>query len=169
MLPKVTGSQMHKNPNAFNIYQLIHIEGHIDVASQYQITFKLTRETTEALIDYHKNIYLKNAPHSVYSWPKKAAQLEDLRSLFKDAVQRYTFRTEILAREGLEELYAGELLGEGPRRVKREILAMFEPPAPPFTDIVNSISPRSFIDVTSIERKWLGFELKPPPFLRSDN
>lgn len=160
MLPKVTG------------YQLIHIEGHIeghiDMASQHQITFKLTRETTEALIDYHKDFYLKTAPGFVYSWPWKAAQLEDLRSRFKHAVQSYTFRTDILAKEGLEELCVGELLGEGPRCVKGEILAMFEPPGPRFTDIVDGISPRSSIDITSIEKKWLGVELTPP-FLRCDS
>lgn len=58
-----------------------------------------------------------------------------------------------MARVGLEELYAGTFLGEGPRRVKEEILVMFEPLALPFADIVDSINPRSFIDVTGIERK----------------
>src|SRR5947207_2458134 len=64
MLPKAPDSELRRDDNPlvealFN-YQLIHMEAyvvHVDMVSQNEVAFKLTPETIESLIDYHKDIY----------------------------------------------------------------------------------------------------------------
>jgi hypothetical protein len=161
MLPKAPDSELRKDSNPliealFN-YQLIHIEAyvvHVDMVSQHEVAFKLTPETIEALVDYHKDIYSKDASESTYSWPEKEAQLKKMQEEFEHAANRFVFRTGVRALEGLEEDGAGELLDGRSTEVKGAIMNLFLPLLPPPPRIVDVIHPAPLLPNTTLVGGW---------------
>ncbi|KAF2275831.1 uncharacterized protein EI97DRAFT_57145 [Westerdykella ornata] len=148
MVPKAPDSELRKDPNPlvealFN-YQLIHIEAyvvHVDMVSQHEVAFKLTPETIEALVEYHKDIYSVDVSATTWNWPEKEAQLKKLQEEFVQAVNRYVFRTGVRALEGMEEEGAGELLEGRGEDVKNAIMGLFLPLLPPPPRIVEVVRP----------------------------
>lgn len=148
MVPKAPDSELRKDTNPlvealFN-YQLIHIEAyvvHVDMVSQHEVAFKLTPETIEALIEYHKDIYSIDVSASTWNWAEKEVQLKKLQEEFVQAVNRYVFRTGVRALEGLEEEGAGELLEGRGEDVKSAIMGLFLPLLPPPPRIVDVVRP----------------------------
>jgi len=148
MLPKAPDSELRRDPNPlveglFN-YQLIHIEAyvvHVDMVSQHEVAFKLTPETIEALIEYHKDIYSVDVSASTWSWAEKEVQLKRLQEEFVQAVNRYVFRTGVRALEGLEDDGAGELLEGRGEDVKNAIMGLFHPLLPPPPRIIDVVRP----------------------------
>jgi hypothetical protein len=148
MVPKAPDSELRRDPNPlvealFN-YQLIHIEAyvvHVDMVSQHEVAFKLTKDTIEALIEYHKDIYSVDVSATTWDWPEKEAQLKKLQEDFKQAVNRYVFRTGVRALEGMEEEGAGELLEGRGEDVKSAIMGLFHPLLPPPPRIVDVVRP----------------------------
>ncbi|KAK0285082.1 hypothetical protein LTR35_005284 [Friedmanniomyces endolithicus] len=148
MLPKAPESKLCKDSNplmeAINNYQMLHLEAyvvHIDMVSQHEVAFKLTAETIEALVDYHKDIYSVDISADMFSWPEKEGQVKKMQEEFVQAVNRFVFRTGIRALEGLEEDGAGELLDGRSVDVKTAIMNMFLPLLPPPPRIVDVILP----------------------------
>ncbi|GAB7353059.1 hypothetical protein MBLNU459_g3609t1 [Dothideomycetes sp. NU459] len=148
MLPKAPDSELSKNSNplleAISNYQLLHVEAyvvHIDMVSQHEVAFKLTTDTIEALIEYHKDIYSVDIAASTYSWPEKDSQIKKMREEFVQAVNRFVFRTGVRALEGLEEDGAGELLEGRSEDVKTAIMNLFLPLLPPPPRIVDVVHP----------------------------
>jgi hypothetical protein len=143
LVPKAPDSELRKDSNPlvealFN-YQLIHIEAyvvHVDMVSQHEVAFKLTPETIEALIEYHKDIYSVDVSASTWEWAEKEQQLKKLQDRFVQAVNCYVFRTGVKALEVLEEDGAGELLEGRGEDVKSAIMGLFLPllPPPSFTE-----------------------------------
>lgn len=148
MVPKAPDSELRRDSNPlvealFN-YQLIHIEAyvvHVDMVSQHEVAFKLTPETIEALIEYHKDIYSVDVSSSTWEWAEKEQQLKKLQDGFVQAVNRYVFRTGVRALEGLEEEGAGELLEGRGEDVKSAIMGLFLPLLPPPPRIVDVVRP----------------------------
>lgn len=138
MLPKAPNSELRKDENPliaaiFN-YQLIHLEAyvvHIDMVSQNEIAFKFTQDTIDALIEYHTDVYSIDTAASFWSWPEKEMQLKKLQEEFKQAVNRFVYRTHVRALEGLEDDGAGELLEGRSEEVKNAIMGLFLPLLPP--------------------------------------
>jgi len=159
MLPKAPDSELRKDSNPlvealFN-YQLLHIEAyivHIDMVSQHEVAFKLTPETIEALIEYHKDIYSVDVSASTWSWAEKEVQLKKLQEEFVQAINRYVFRTGVRALEGLEEDGAGELLDGRSEEVKNALMGLFLPLLPPPPRIVDVVRPTSM--GTDISNNW---------------
>jgi len=146
MLPKKPDADLMRDDNPlvegmFN-YSLTHIEAyvvHVDMVSQHEVVFKLTKESIEALIEYHKDIYLVDVQANTYSWPEKETQVKKLQENFVQAVNRFVFRTGIRALEGLEEDGAGELLDGRSEDVKLAIQGLFHyllPPPPKIVDVM---------------------------------
>ncbi|KAK3055647.1 hypothetical protein LTR09_003568 [Extremus antarcticus] len=170
MLPKAPEAELRRDSDPlvealFN-YQLIHIEAyvvHIDMVSQHEVAFKLTPESIEALVDYHKEIYSKDVSEGTYSWPEKEAQLKKLQEDFEQAINKFVFRTGVRALEGLEEDGAGELLDGRSMDVKGAIENLFQTLLPPPPRIVDVIHPAPLLPNTTMAGGWWA----PAPMLAS--
>lgn len=175
MLPKAPDSELRKDSNPlvealFN-YQLIHIEAyvvHVDMVSQYEVAFKLTPETIEALVEYHKDIYSIDTSASTWSWAEKEAQLKKLQEEFVQAVNRYVFRTNVRALEGLEEDGAGELLDGRSEDVRNAIMGLFHPLVPPPPRFVDLVRPALLLpSSTGSQSWWQPTQSLQPPMIES--
>ncbi|TKA23866.1 hypothetical protein B0A50_07001 [Salinomyces thailandicus] len=172
MLPKAPDSELRKDSNPliealFN-FQLIHVEAyvvHIDMVSQHEVAFKLTPETIESLVDYHKDIYSVDSSSSTWSWPEKETQVKKMQDEFVQAANRFVFRTGVRALEGLEEEGAGELLDGRSEDVKSSILNLFQPLLPPPPRIVDVFHPAPILPNSTIAGGWWApaQQLAPPP------
>ena len=112
---------------------------HVDMVSQHEITFRLTPETIETLVDYHKDIYSVDVSVKTYDWPEKEAQLKKMQEEFVHAANEFVFCTGVLALEGLEDGGAGELLQGRSEVVKNAITNLFLPlisPPPALSELV---------------------------------
>ncbi|KAI9846046.1 MAG: hypothetical protein M1838_001428 [Thelocarpon superellum] len=138
MLEKAPNAELRKDANPlvealFN-YQLIHVEAyvvHVDLVLQNEVAFKLTPESIDALVEYHKDVYSVDAAARTHAWSEKETQLKSLHEDFVQAINRFVFRTNALALEGMEEDGAGELLCGRSEEVKQAVLALFVPLLPP--------------------------------------
>ncbi|KAK4541747.1 hypothetical protein LTR36_007456 [Oleoguttula mirabilis] len=161
MLPKAPEADLRRDSNPliealFN-YQLLHLDAyvvHVDMVSQHEVAFKLTPETIESLVDYHKDIYSVDASTSTWSWPEKEAQLKKMQDEFVQAANRFVFRTSVRALEGLEEDGAGELLEGRSEDVKSAIMNLFLPLLPPPPRIVDVIHPAPLLPNNTIAGNW---------------
>ena len=93
--------------------------------------FKLTAESIEALVDYHKDIYCLDMAASTHDWAEKEQQVRTMHQDFLQAVNKFVYRAHAQALEGLEEDGAGELLCGRSEDVKNAIMALFLPLLPP--------------------------------------
>lgn len=138
MLPKAPESELRQDENPlvealFN-YQLIQIEAyvvHVDLVLHNEVAFKLTPESIEAMVDYHKDIYSVDIAANTIDWSEKAVQVKKLHEEFVQAINKFVYRTNALALEGLEEDGAGELLCGRSEEVKNAIMGLFVPLLPP--------------------------------------
>ncbi|KAI9822046.1 MAG: hypothetical protein M1832_003218 [Thelocarpon impressellum] len=138
MLEKAPDADLRKDPNPlvealFN-YQLIHVEAyvvHVDLVLQNEVAFKLTPESIEALIEYHKDIYSVDVAARTHDWSEKEVQLRALHEDFVQAANKFVYRATATALEGMEEDGAGELLCGRSEEVKAAIMGMFVPLLPP--------------------------------------
>ncbi|MCJ1244142.1 hypothetical protein MMC30_001340 [Trapelia coarctata] len=162
MLPKAPDSELRKDENPliealFN-YQLVHIEAyvvHVDMVSQNEVAFKLTPETIESLVEYHKDIYSVDTSASTWNWSEKEVQLKKLQEDFVQAANKYVYRTNAIALEGLEEDGAGELLSGGSEEVKTAIMGLFLPLLPPPPRVVDVVRPTPLLpSSTGVENWW---------------
>lgn len=161
LLPKAPDSELRKDSNPlvealFN-YQLVHLEAyvvHVDMVSQYEVAFKLTPETIDALIEYHKDIYSVDASASTWSWPEKESQVKKMQDEFVQAANRFVFRTGARALEGMEEDGAGELLDGRSEEVKSAIMNLFLPLLPPPPRIVDVFHPAPILPNSNVPANW---------------
>ena len=138
MLSKAPDAALPKDENPlvdalFN-YQLVHVEAYIvyvDMVLRNEVAFKLTRDSIEALIEYHKEIHCVDVAATPYNWSEKELQVTKLHEEFIKAINKFVYLTHVSALEGLEEDGAGELLCGKSEKVKNNILALFLPLLPP--------------------------------------
>ncbi len=138
MVAKAPETELRKDANPliealFN-YQLITVEAyivHVDMVLRNEVAFKLTPDTIEALIEYHRDIHCVDTKANTYDWSDKEQQCKKLHNDFIQAINKYVYRTHVTALEGLEEDGAGELLCGKSDEVKANILGMFKPLLPP--------------------------------------
>lgn len=160
MFPKAPDAELRKDENplmeAFN-YQMIHIEAyvvHVDMVSQNEVAFKLTPETIEALVDFHWDIYCANASANTWDWPEKGKQLKKLQEEFNHAANRFVYRTNAHALEGLEEDGAGELLGGRSEEAKTAVSNLFVRLLPPPPRTIDIIRPTPFLPSSTGPETW---------------
>lgn len=162
MLPKAPESELRRDSNPlveamFN-YQMLQIEAyvvHVDMVSQNEVAFKLTQDTIDALVEYHKEIFSIDTSSSTWSWPDKETQLKKLQEEFVQAANKFVYRTGALALEGLEEDGAGELLCGRSDDVRNQISSLFVPllPPPP-KPVVEIIRPTPILPSSTISDTW---------------
>ncbi|KKF95400.1 hypothetical protein CFO_g2260 [Ceratocystis platani] len=138
LLTKATGVELQHGDDpiadAMANYSMVHVEAyivHIDMVLRNEVAFKLTPGTIKILVDHHTNVYCADAKANTSQWPEKESQMKKLHEDFVQAINKYVFRTPVVALEGLEEEGAGELLGGRAEEVKKAILAMMKPLVPP--------------------------------------
>ncbi|KAL1961322.1 hypothetical protein VTO42DRAFT_50 [Malbranchea cinnamomea] len=139
-------------------YQMLHIEAyvvHVDMVSQHEVAFKLTPDTIESLVDYHKEVFSVDTAASTWDWPEKEIQLKQLQEEFVQAANKFVFRTNAHALEGMEEEGAGELLCGRSEDAKAAVLGLFVPLLPPPPRIVDVIRPVPLLpSSTGPEDEW---------------
>jgi hypothetical protein len=146
MLAKAPDVDLRQDSNPliealFN-YQLIHVEAyivHVDMVLRNEVAYKLTPDTIEALIEYHKDIHCVNTKAATYDWSEKETQCKKLHEDFIQAINKFVFRTHVSALEGLEEDGAGELLSGKSDEVKTNVLGLMKPLLPPPPRIVDIV------------------------------
>lgn len=161
MVPKAPDSDLRKDSNPliealFN-YQLISIEAyvvHVDMVSQNEVAFKLTPETIESLVEYHKDVHSVDTSASTWNWSEKEVQLKKLQEDFVQAANRFVYRTNSIALEGLEEDGAGELLSGRSEEVKSAIMGLFLPLLPPPPRVVDVIRPTPLLPSSTGAENW---------------
>ncbi len=162
MLPRAPDANLIKDDNplieaVFN-YKMISIEAyivHVDMVSQNEVAFKLTPETIEALVEYHKEVHSKDTSASTWNWSEKEVQLKKLQEDFVQAANKYVYRTSAMALEGLEEDGAGELLCGRSEEVKTAIMGLFLPLLPPPPRPVDVVRPTPVLpSSTGVENWW---------------
>ncbi|KAL4780036.1 hypothetical protein BJX76DRAFT_61958 [Aspergillus varians] len=161
MVPKAPESELRKNENplveALYNYQMIHIEAyvvHVDMVSQNEVAFKLTPETIESLVEYHKNIYSIDIAANTWNWAEKDSQLKKLQEEFVQAANKFVYRAGAQALEGLEEDGAGELLGGKSEDAKSAISALFVPLLPPPPRVVDVLRSTPLLPSSNGPETW---------------
>lgn len=179
MFPKAPEAELRKDEDPlieglFN-YQMIHVEAyvvHVDMVSQNEVAFKLTPETIELLVDFHRDIYCADAATNTWDWPEKGKQLKKMQEEFNQAANKFVYRTNAHALEGIEEDGAGELLGGRSEEAKNAISNLFVPllPPPPRTSMVDLLRPTPFLpSSTGPETWWQDLIPQPVSSLFSSN
>lgn len=161
LLPRAPDSELRKDDNplleAISNYEMLHVEAyvvHIDMVAQHEVAFKLTSETIDALIEYHKDIFCVDSAAQIYDWPEKDSQIKTMQEEFKQAINRFVFRTGIRALEGLEEDGAGEILDGRSEDVKKAITNLFLPILQPPPRIVDVVLPAPILPNTNAIGDW---------------
>jgi hypothetical protein len=161
MLPKAPDSELRKDPNPlmealFN-YQVLHVEAyvvHVDMVSRNEVAFKLTPETIDSLVEYHKTIFSVDTAAATWNWSEKEVQLKKLQEEFVQAANKFVYRTNALALEGLEEDGAGELLCGRSEEVREAIMGLFVPLLPPPPRVVDVVRPAPLLPSSSGTEQW---------------
>ncbi|OBT60079.1 hypothetical protein VE03_10777 [Pseudogymnoascus sp. 23342-1-I1] len=168
MLSKAPESDLRKDSNPliealFN-FQLIHIKAytvHVDMVLRNEVVFKLTPETIEALVEYHKEIHCVDVAASTYNWLEKDLQIKELHEKFNQAINKFVYRTNAIALEGLEEEGAGELLCGKSEEVKNNIMNLFLPLFLPTPKAVGIIRPRTPLPTSTLCPHQPAFQMLP--------
>ena len=161
MLPKAPEAELRKDDNPlvealFN-YQLIHVDAycvHVDMVSQNEVAFKLTTDTIESLVEYHKEVFSVDTAANTWDWPEKEVQLKKLQEEFVQNVNKFVYRTNALALEGLEEDGAGELLTGRSEEVRTQILGLMVPLLPPPPRVVEPVRPTPLLPSSTNADWW---------------
>lgn len=169
--PKAPDSELRKDDNPlveaiFN-YQMVHIEAyvvHVDMVSQNEVAFKLTPETIESLVDFHKDVYSVDSAAALWDWSEKESQLKKLQEEFVQAANKFVYRTSVQALEGLEEDGAGELLGGRSEDAKTAISSLFTPllpPPPPRAGVVDVLRSTPLLPSSTGPETWWQDPVQP--------
>ncbi|KAL6230745.1 hypothetical protein BDW75DRAFT_248408 [Aspergillus navahoensis] len=169
MFPKAPESELQKDEDPlveaiFN-YQMIHIEAYVvlvDMVYQNEVVFKLMPETIEALVEYHKEIYLADTAANTWDWAEKDNQLKKLQEEFVQAANKFVYHTSARALEGLEADGAGELLGGRSEDAKSTISALFKPLLPPPPRMDDVLRSRPLLHSTTRPEMWWHDSMKQP-------
>ncbi|EKD11919.1 uncharacterized protein L3040_004134 [Drepanopeziza brunnea f. sp. 'multigermtubi'] len=161
MVPKAPEADLRKDENPlvealFN-YQLLHIEAyivHVDMVLRNEVAFKLTPDSIEALIEYHKDIHCVDISANTYTWSEKETQVKKMHDEFIQAINKFVYRTHVTALDGLQEDGAGELLGGKSEEVKTSIMGLFHPLLPPPPRIVDVVRPPPLLPNSAVENWW---------------
>ena len=161
MLPKAPEAELRKDEDplmeALYNYQVIYVEAyvvHVDMVSQNEVAFKLTPETIDSLVEYHKEVHSVDTAAGTWNWSEKEVQLKKLQEDFVQAANKFVYRTSAMALEGLEEDGAGELLCGRSEEVKSSIMGLFLPLLPPPPRLVDVVRPAPILPSSTAAENW---------------
>lgn len=162
MFPKTPEADFKRDPNnplveAIMNYQLVHIEAyivHVDMVLRNEVAYKLTTDTIDALVEFHKEVWCVDAKANTYDWSDKDQQCKKLHEDFVQAINKFVFRTHVSALEGLEEEGAGELLNGKSEEVKNNIMNLMKPLLPPPPRIVDVVRQPPLLPSSPANAMW---------------
>lgn len=158
MLPKLPEADMPTDPNEHLFsHQLVHIEAyivHVDMVLRNEVAYKLTTDTIDALVEYHKEIHCVDAKANTHDWTEKEQQCKKLHEDFVQAINRFVYRAPVAALEGLEEDGVGELLNSKSDEVKHNLLALLKPLVPPPPRVVEVVRQPTLLPSTPAANMW---------------
>ncbi|KAF4468193.1 hypothetical protein FALBO_4925 [Fusarium albosuccineum] len=162
MLPKTPEADFKRdqsNPlvEAIMNYELVHVEAyivHVDMVLRNEVAYKLTKDTIDALVEYHKEVHCVDAKANTYDWSDKEQQCKKLHEDFVQAINKFVFRTHVSALEGLEEEGAGELLCGKSEEVKNNITALMKPLLPPPPRVVDVVRQPTLLPSSPANNMW---------------
>ncbi|KAI5465818.1 hypothetical protein BGZ63DRAFT_348724 [Mariannaea sp. PMI_226] len=162
MLPKSPEADFKKDNNnplveAIMNYQLVHVEAyivHVDMVLRNEVAYKLTVDTIDALVEYHKDIFCVDAKAATYDWSEKEQQCKKLHEDFVQAINKFVFRTHVSALEGLEEEGAGELLCGKSEEVKNAIANLMKPLLPPPPRMIDVVRQAPLLPSSPANTLW---------------
>lgn len=164
--------ERHDHPllDALFRYQLIHIQAyvvHIDLVLSNEIAFKLSTETIKDLIEYHQDIFLVDQAATTWHWTEKDTQMKRLHEEFVQTVNKFVYRTDAVALEGMEDDGAGELLCGRSDDVRNLVMGFFLPLLPPPPRIVDVVRapPPLLPSSPGTANWWSPTPPAPPPSL----
>lgn len=136
IVPRFPNVELYKDQDplieALLNYRIIHIEAyivHVDMVLENEVAFKLTPQSIEALINYHKEVFSVNLITIISPLPDMNIQIEELRKDFIQSINKFVFRTHVSVLEELYEDGSGELSSEESEIVKMNILNLFRSPS----------------------------------------
>jgi hypothetical protein len=148
LVPRAPESELeaHSNPltDALSRFQFIHIQAYcvsIDMVMSNEIAYKLTPETISSLVEYHKDIYMIDQADATWQWTEKEAAIKTMHQDFVQAVNKYVFRTDKVALEGIEDDGSGDMLCGQSEEVRIGIMGLFMALLPPPPRIVEVRAP----------------------------
>jgi hypothetical protein len=157
-LPEAQIEQLsHPIADALLRFQFIHIQAYvvsIDMVQRHEIDFKLTKESIKALVDYHKDVYMVDQVAHTWHWTEKDAAVKKMHEEFVQKVNKYVFRTDKIALEGIEDDGAGELLCGQSEEVRNAISEYFLPLLPPPPKVVEVRAPTPTLASTPAPMGW---------------
>ncbi|KAH0607084.1 uncharacterized protein H6S33_003072 [Morchella sextelata] len=164
--------ERHENPllDAIYRYQLIHIKAyvvHIDLVLSNEIAFKLSQDTIKDLIQYHQDVFLVDQAATTWHWTDKDTQMKRLHEEFVQTVNKFVYRTDAVALEGMEDDGAGELLCGRSDDVRNLVMGFFLPLLPPPPRIVDVVRapPPLLPSSPGTTNWWSPTPPAPPPSL----
>ncbi|KAM0540437.1 hypothetical protein ACHAO7_011196 [Fusarium culmorum] len=137
--PRVDSKTDACNPliEAIPNHDVVYIKAYVvfvDILSQNVVAYKLTLDTIDALVKYHKEVYCVNAKASTCDWTEKDQQCEKLHNDFILDINKFVFRTDVSVLQALEHGGGGKLSYKKGEKVKNNIRALMKPltlPSPP--------------------------------------
>ncbi|EJP66806.1 hypothetical protein CRV24_008375 [Beauveria bassiana] len=167
MLPKLPEADMPTDyaENLFS-HQLIHIEAyivHVDMVLRNEVAYKLTTDTIDALVEFHKEIHCVDAKANSSDWSAKELQCKKLHDDFVQAINKFVFRTHVTALEGLEEDGAGELLCGKSEEVRNNLMNLMKPLIPPPPRLVEMVRQPPLLPSSPMNHIWASAVSMPPP------
>lgn len=158
MLPKLPEAEMPEDPTEHIFaHQLVHLEAyivHVDMVLRSEVAYKLTTDTIDALVEYHKEVHCVDAKANTYDWSEKEQQCKKLHDDFVQAVNKFVFRTHVSALEGLEEDGVGELLCGKSEEVRNNVLALMKPLLPPPPRVVDVVRQPTLLPSSPANVMW---------------
>lgn len=170
MLPTAPEAELKQDANGlveaiFN-FRLVHIEAyivHVDMVLRNEVAYKLTPDTIQALIEYHKDVHCVNAKAISYAWPDRDRQCKILHDTFIHAINKFVFRTDAHALEGLEDDGAGELLCGKSDEVKASITGLMKPLLPPPPRLVEPVRQPALLPSSPVDPSLWSQPSTPSP------
>jgi len=160
-VPRLPEAQIEQQSNpiadALLRYQFIHVQAYvvsIDMVQSHEIAFKLTKDTIKALVDYHKDVYMVDQVANTWHWTEKDAATKKLHEEFIQAINKYVFRTDKIALEGIEDDGAGELLCGQSEEVRNALTECFLPLLPPPPRVVEVRAPTPTLASSPAPAGW---------------
>lgn len=160
-VPRLPEAQIEQQSNpitdALFRYQFIHLQAYvvsIDMVHSHEIAFKLTKDSIKSLVDYHKDVYMIDQVANTWHWTEKDAAVKKLHEEFVQAINKYVFRTDKIALEGIEDDGAGELLCGQSEEVRNAIIDCFLPLLPPPPRVVEVRAPTPTLASSPAPAGW---------------
>ncbi|KFH47997.1 hypothetical protein ACRE_012780 [Hapsidospora chrysogenum ATCC 11550] len=158
MLPKLPEADMPADPNE-NMFshRFIHVEAyivHVDMVLRNEVAYKLTTDSIEALVEYHKEIHCVDQKANTHDWSEKEQQCDKLHEDFVQAINKFVYRTPVSALEGLEEDGAGELLCGKSDEVKAQLSSLMKPLLPPPPRVVDVVRQPPLLPSSPAHNMW---------------